>query len=164
MKYLKRRRAEQKTDYMRRMGMLKSGVPRVVFRRTNRYVVAQYIESHEAKDKILEGVTSKNLLDYGWPKEMENSLKSMSAAYLTGFLIGKRIVKGGKGSILDIGMIKAIKGGKVFAFLKGLKDSGVNINVDKENFPENSRVEGKHMKKDFTKKFEEIKSKIEKEK
>ena len=162
MKTLKRRRHEQKTDYIKRIGMLKSNRPRIVFRRTNRYIIAQYVKSFEAQDKIEEGLTSKALLEYGWPKNLENSLKSIPASYLTGFLIGKKIAKKDKGSILDIGMIKVLDKGKVFAFLKGLKDAGVNIKTEEKNFPSEDRIKGKNMKNDFSKAFDEIKLKISK--
>ena len=163
-KTLKRRRHEQKTDYIKRIGLLKSGRPRIVFRKTNRYIISQYIESNEAQDKIGVSLTSKLLLDYGWPKEFSGSLKSLTAAYLTGLLMGKRISKKKSEPILDIGMIKNNHKGKVFAFLKGLKDSGVKIKSEEENFPSEDRIKGKHLKKDFSNLFNEIKSRIEKEK
>ena len=34
---------------------------------------------------------SKKLLDYGWPKDKINSLKSIPAAYLTGLTFGKSL-------------------------------------------------------------------------
>ena len=93
MKKVFNRRREGKTDYGKRIKLLSGGIPRIVFRRTNRYIIAQYVTSKEAKDTIEIGLTSKNLEKYGWPKEMEGSLKSITAAYLTGFLMGKKILK-----------------------------------------------------------------------
>lgn len=163
MKISKRRRTEGRTDYANRIKLLKSGIPRIVFRKTNRYIIAEYVTSKEAQDKIEIGVTSKNLIGYGWPKEFEGSLKSIPASYLTGFLIGKEIIKNKlKNPIVDFGMIRVIKKNKTFAFLKGLVDAGIKINVIKEDFPEEERITGKNMKKDFSKTFKEIKSKIEK--
>jgi hypothetical protein len=52
---------------------------------------------------------------------------------------------------------------KTFAFIKGIIDSGIEISCDKENFPEKEKIEGKNLKKDFTKHFEQIKLKIAKE-
>ncbi len=159
-----RRRREGKTNYLKRRDMLKSDSPRIVFRRTNRYIIAQYVTSHEAKDKIEIGVTSKNLMKYGWPKESGN-LKSITASYLTGMLIGKKIQKEKKKMpILDLGIISPVHKTRAYAFLKGLIDSGLEMKIKKdEAFPEEDRISGKHMKKDFSKTFEEIKSKIEKE-
>ena len=51
---------------------------------------------------------------------------------------------------------------KTYAFLNGLVDAGVNIKYDKTLFPEEDRIKGKHMKKDFSTIFEQIKSNIEK--
>ncbi len=163
MKVSKRRRIESKTDYAKRVKLLKGESPRLVFRKTNRYVIAQYITSNEAQDKIEIGMTSQALLVYGWPKEFEGSLKSLPASYLIGFLIGKEIQKKKlEVPIMDFGMTRVIKKNKAFAFLKGVADSGVEVNCSEENFPEQERVEGKNMKKDFTKTFKEIKLKIEK--
>ena len=81
---LKRRRRESKTDYKLRKNILKSGIPRIVIRRTNRYFVVQAIESVEAQDKVIAGVTSKELLKKGWDAKKAGSLKSIPAGYLTG--------------------------------------------------------------------------------
>src|SRR3990167_5208677 len=121
MKTLKRRRKENKTDYGKRIGLLKSGFPRVVFRKTNRYIIAGYVISKEAQDKVELGITSKALLKHGWPKEFQGSLKSIPAAYLTGFLFGKKILgKKLETPVIDMGMIRNLHKNKVFGFLKGL--------------------------------------------
>ena len=157
----KRRRRENKTDYLKRIKLLKGGNPRLVFRKTNRYILSQYITSKEAQDKIEIGVNSKELMSYGWPKQLEGSLKSIPAAYFTGFLIGKKITeKKLKNPIIDLGMNRAVHKTKIYAFIKGLIDSGVKIKHKKETFPEENRIIGKHMKKDFSKIFGEIKSKL----
>jgi len=163
MKIPKRRRLENRTDYGKRLKLLKSNKPRVLFRRSNKYISSQYIESIESQDFVKINVNSKDLLNYGWPKEFSGSLKSIPASYLTGFLIGKKIVKEKlETPILDVGMIRMINKNKAFAFLSGLKDAGVKIKVKEECFPEKERVEGKELKEDFSKKFNEIKSKMEK--
>jgi large subunit ribosomal protein L18 len=165
MRTIKRRRKECKTNYSKRIKLLKGECPRIVFRKTNKYIIAEYVTSKEAQDKIEIGITSKELLKYGWPKEFQGSLKSISASYLTGFLIGKKIISMKKENpILDIGMIRNLHKTKVYAFLKGLVDSGIEMKYQKNVFPEKERIEGKNMKKDFSKTFNEIKSKIEKEK
>ena len=163
MRIPKRRRIEGKTDYAHRVRMLKGETPRVVFRRTNRYVIAEYITSHEAQDKVEIGLTSKNLKKYGWPEEFDGSLKSVTATYLTGYLMGKEIAKKKLATpIVDVGMVRTLSKNKVFAFINGLVDSGLKIKCSKEKFPEAERIEGKSMKKDFSKTFKEIKSKLEK--
>jgi large subunit ribosomal protein L18 len=163
MKVDKRRRRESKTDYAKRFKLLKSESPRIVFRRTNKYIIAQYITSREAQDKIEIGITSKNLKEYGWPEEFNGSLKSLTASYLTGFLLGKEIAKKKlKTPIVDLGMIRALSKNKAFAFLKGICDAGIKMQCPEENFPEDERITGKNMKKDFSKTFKEIKLNIEK--
>lgn len=162
MKVAKRRRREGKTDYLARRNMLKSGKPRLVFRKTNKYIIAQYVISIEAKDNIKIGVSSKNLLAYGWPKENIGGLKSISASYLTGLLIGKKVQKEKLGvPIVDFGMLKTIHKNKLFAFIKGLKDSGLDIKCDEEALPDEERIKGEHLKNKIN--FDEIKSKIETE-
>lgn len=160
-KTIKRRRKENKTDYSKRLKLLKSKMPRVVFRKTNKYVIAQYVTSEQAKDKVEIGLSSKQLIKYGWPKEFQGSLKSIPASYLTGFLIGKKIIKGKKETpIIDFGMIRVLHKTKIFAFLKGLIDAEVKIKYQKDVFPNNEKITGKNLKKDFSKIFNEIKSKI----
>lgn len=164
MRVDKKRRKQSKTDYSKRIKLLKSGSPRVVFRKTNKYVISQYVTSKEAQDKIEFGVSSKDLMKYGWPKEFKGSLKSIPASYLVGFLIGKKIIKQKlENPIVDLGMLRILYKTKVYGFLKGLKDSGIEIKCEDKMFPEEDRIKGKNLKKDFSKTFEEIKSKIEKE-
>ncbi len=163
MKTLRRRRKENKTDYNIRIKLLKGEAPRVVFRKTNRYILAEYIISEEAKDKVLLGITSKILLKYGWPEDRVGSLKSIPASYLTGFLFGKKISeKKLETPVLDIGMIRNVRKSRVFSFIKGLIDSGIKIKCNEEFFPSEGRINGKDLKKDFSFVLEKIKSKIEK--
>lgn len=161
MKTIKRRRRENKTDYLLRLKLLKSGKPRVVFRKSNKYVIAQYIVSKQAKDKVEIGVSSKHLVDYGWPEEFKGSLKSITASYFLGFLIGKKILESKKENpIIDFGMLRTLHKTKVFAFLKGLSDIGIKINCKKEAFPTEESISGKYLKKDFSEIFNKIKSQI----
>lgn len=163
MKTLKRRRLENRTDYKKRIGLLKSGVPRIVFRKTNKYVTAQLVSSREAQDKVELGISSKVLSGYGWPAEFKNSLKSIPASYLTGLLFGKTIEnKKLQKPVVDFGMVRVLNKNKLFAFLKGLKDSGIDVACDEEHFPDEERISGKNMKADFSKHFNIVKSKIEK--
>jgi large subunit ribosomal protein L18 len=136
-KTIRRRRHEGKTDYKARFGMLKSGKPRVVFRKTNRYVVGQLIVSEIAQDKIILGVNSKELLAYGWPEKLKGSLKCLAAAYLTGYLLGKKS-KEVKEGIFDIGLNRNISKSRIYAFLKGVVDSGFNVPHNKEILPDES--------------------------
>ena len=161
MKIQKRRRREAKTDYLNRIKLLKSGKPRIVFRKTNRYVLAQYVTSKEAQDKVKLGLTSKELIKFGWPEKQKSSLKSIPASYFTGFLIGKKILKNKlEEPILDFGMIRTLHKTKAYAFLKGVIDSGIKISCKEEGFPEESRIKGESLKEKIP--FEKIKLNIEK--
>jgi len=162
-KSVKRRVAESKTDYGKRIKLLKSGIPRLVFRKTNKYVIAEYIVSREAQDKAVIGTNSKKLLTLGWPRNFEGSLKSIPAAYLIGYSIGKQIQdKKLEVPIMDFGMIRNVHKTKLYGFLKGVIDSGVEmiISEDKKIFPDKDTIEGKHLKEDFSKHFESIKKRI----
>ena len=161
MKTLKRRRKENRTDYLKRLKFLKSGKPRIVFRKTNRNILAQYVTSEQAQDKVEIGITSKQLLKYGWPKKAEGSLKSITASYLTGFLFGKKI-SDKPASIIDFGMTRNLHKTKIYAFLKGLTDAGVKVKHDAKVFPDEKRIKGEHMKSKIP--FGDVKSKIENEK
>jgi large subunit ribosomal protein L18 len=161
MRTQKRRRKENKTDYLKRLKLLKGETPRIVFRKTNRYIISEYTVSKEAQDRVVLGMDSRKLNEYGWPKTAQGSLKSITASYLTGYLTGKTILKQKlEEPILDAGMNRMIHKNKIYAFLKGLIDSGIKINCKKEFFPEEERIKGQHMKGKIP--FDEIKSKIDK--
>lgn len=160
MKTLKRRKLEGKTDYGKRIKLLKSKCPRLVFRRSNRYLTAQYVVGEEAKDRIIFGINSKNLIKHGWPEKSKNT-KSIPAAYLLGLMTGKKILKEKlKMPVVDFGMLRALHKARVYAFIKGLIDSGVKTECKKELFPAEERIRGEHLKNKIP--FAEIKSKIEK--
>ncbi len=145
---IKRRRAEGKTDYRKRIILLGGGKPRIVFRKTNRYIISQYVKSEGAKDKVLFGANSSELLNYGWPEKNKGSLKSLPACYLTGFLLGRKIsdIKEKAEGVADFGLLRSIPKSRNYAFLKGVIDAGVAVNAGEEIFPNEERLKGKHMK------------------
>jgi len=146
LRTMKRRRKENKTDYKLRTGLLKSGIPRIVVRRTNKYFILQAVESVEAQDKVIATVTSKDLLKNGWDAKAGGSLKSIPAGYLTGILMAKKL---GKGKfIMDLGMARTGAGSRVFAVVKGLIDGGLDISANEEVFPSEERLNGEHLKDD----------------
>jgi len=149
MKTLRRRRKEAKTDYKARFNLLKSGKPRLVVRKTNRYILAQIVETEIAQDKVLVKVSSKDLLEKGWPKEKFGSLKSLQAAYLTGFLLGKKAKQ--KELILDIGLNRNVRGSRIFAVLKGAIDAGIKIHHDSSVLPTEERLKANEKLKDLLK-------------
>ena len=156
----KRRRREGKTNYSKRMNLLKSGKPRLTFRRTNNYIIAQYITSEDAQDNVVFGTDSKELLKHGWPEKAKGSLKSVTASYLIGYLVGNKIQKKDlEKPIVDFGMFKTKYKGRLFAFLKGLIESGLDIDCKEEAFPSEERIKGQHLKNQVD--FDKIKSSID---
>ncbi len=156
----KRRRLECKTDYLARENLLKNN-SRIVFRKTNRYIIAQLVLSSQAQDSTKVGLTSKKLFEYGWPSTSRGSLKSLPASYFTGYLLGKKMLDLEiKESVLDLGLTRNIKKSRVYAFLKGLLDSGVKINHKEDVFPDDTRLRGRHLKSSLE--FDKIKSAIDK--
>ena len=140
MKTLKRRRAQAKTDYRARLALLKSGMPRLVVRKTNRYIICQIIETEITQDKVIASATSKELLEKGWPENMKGSLKSLQASYLTGFLLVKKLKTKPKEAVLDIGMQRSVHNSRIFAALNGAVDAGLKIMHSKEAFPQEERL------------------------
>jgi large subunit ribosomal protein L18 len=162
MKTQKKRKLERKTDYRKRLGLLKSEKPRLIFRKTNKYILSQYVTSEEAKDRVIFGITSKELLKFGWPKEFEGSLKSISASYLIGYLTGKKIKeKKLEKPILDLGMYRIIEKSRAFAFIKGLIDAEIKIQCKEDKLPNKDVIEGKNLKEDFSEYFKKVKLKID---
>jgi len=152
MKMPRRRRLEAKTDYKSRLALLKAEKPRLVIRKTNRYVIVQIVLSDTAQDKVVMGVDSKVLLSKGLPAEYAGSLKSLGAAYLTGFLLGKKAVSSGiKEAIVDAGMYINVKNSRIYAALKGALDAGLNIPHKKEVLPQMESIKSEKISKIFDK-------------
>ncbi len=152
MKTVRRRRLESKTDYKARLALLKSEKPRLVVRKTNRYVIAQIVSSEMAQDKVVIGMTSKILLSKGLPAEMAGSLKTLGASYLTGFLLGKAALKAGiKEAVLDAGMHINVKNSRIYAVLKGAVDAGLSIPHTKEILPSMEIIKNEKISKIFDK-------------
>ena len=150
----KKRRRENRTDYKARRILLVSGLPRIVVRRTNKYFILQSVESVEAQDKVLITVSSKDLLKNGWDKKKSGSLKGISAGYLTGMLMAKKLKK--TKYIVDLGMARTEKGGRVFAVVAGLIEGGADIPANNKVFPSEDRLMGEHCElKDMVKKVKE---------
>ncbi len=132
---VRRRRLEARTDYKARLELLKSGKPRVVIRKTNRYVIVQIVTSNLAQDQVIFGTSSKVLLMKGWPEAQAGSLKNLSAAYLTGFFVGKQAKDKIKDAIVDLGMHRNIQKSRIYAVVKGLVDSGLPVLCGEEALP-----------------------------
>lgn len=137
-----RRRREYKTNYKKRLNLLKSKKNRLVIRPTNRYIIVQIVQYHPDGDRILCSANSKELKKLGWNISCSNT----SAAYLTGFLCGLKAIKAkkisDKDAILDIGLKVSTKGSKIYAAGKGAADAGMNIPISDEILPDEKRIKG----------------------
>jgi large subunit ribosomal protein L18 len=151
----KKRRIEAKTNYLKRRKLLEGRKPRIVVRKSNKYILIQYVESRVAQDKVIVSVNSKDLLEYGWAKEKIGSLKSLAGAYLAGYLFGTKIKKMNT-AILDTGLIRNTKGSKVYSAVKGIIDSGFEMSHNPEVFPEEDRIKSDNTKAFFDKVKETI--------
>ena len=138
----KKRRLENKTNYNKRRLLLEGKKPRIVIRKSNKYLLVQYVESKEAQDTVKTSAISSELTSYGWPTEAKGSLKSLGAAYLTGFLFGKRVL-GLKlaPAIVDLGLIRSTKGGRVYALIKGIIEAGFKVPCSEEIMPTDEMIE-----------------------
>lgn len=155
----KRRRREQSTDYGKRLDLVRSGKPRAVIRISNNHTRVHFAEFDREGDRNHAQTVSKELEEFGWDHHTGN----LPAAYLTGFLAGKRF-EGGE-AILDPGLRTVKSGGQLFAALKGIRDAGVKVPAGEEMFPPEERIRGEHIEEmkdvDISDDFESTKENIE---
>ena len=137
-----RRKREQNTDYGKRLKLLTSRKVRLVVRITNQKVSAQLVSFASTGDKILAAADSTALKGLGWTYSMKN----IPAAYLTGLLIAKKAQEGKfEEVILDTGFRTPSAKGKIFAFVKGAVDGGLDIirGNEEKTFPSEEVISGK---------------------
>ncbi|MBW2979100.1 50S ribosomal protein L18 [Candidatus Woesearchaeota archaeon] len=138
-----RRKREDKTNYRKRIELLKSGKPRLVVRPFLKNIIAQIIEFDKVGDRTLVSATGYELEKFGWHFSKGN----IPAAYLTGLLVGKKgLKKGIKEAVLDIDGKTPLKGTRVFACLKGAVDAGLVVPHSEDVFPSEERLRGEHIK------------------
>jgi len=161
-----RRRREGKTDYEARRKMVKqpkykynSKKYRLVVRFTNAKVICQIAYATIQGDKIIAQATSTELTKYGVPVGHKN----YAAAYCTGLLVARRVLKQlglesefeGKAKadgedfhieeedcdrrpfkcILDVGPQRTCAGARMWGALKGAVDGGLHIPHTNKLFP-----------------------------
>ena len=154
---VRRRRYEGRTDYKARLHLLSSGKPRVIFRKTNRYLIGQIVVSDVAQDRVIVNVSTKDLLGHGWPVKLAGSLKSLPAAYLMGYMLAKKVKSINEG-ILDIGLLRHVPKSRIYAFVKGLRDAGFNIPCNEDVLPDESLL---NKKPETAKLINQLKGKLE---
>lgn len=157
----KRRRRKQATDYGQRLDLVSSGQARAVIRISNSHTRVHFAEFDREGDRNAAQTVSKELEEFGWDHHTGN----LPAAYLTGFLAGKRF-PGGK-AVLDPGLRSVKPGGQLFAAVKGIQDAGVKLPAGDEMIPEEDRIRGEHIEEmrdvDIADDFETTKENIESE-
>lgn len=159
-----KRRREGKTDYRARIRLInqdknKYNTPkyRFVVRFTNKDITAQIISASIAGDIVLASAYAHELPRYG----LEVGLTNYAAAYCTGLLLARRVLKmlemdaeyegnieatGEDYSVeptenrrpfralLDVGLVKTTTGNRVFGALKGALDGGLDIPHSEKRF------------------------------
>ncbi len=137
-----KRRSLGITDYGKRYKLLKSEITRAVVRPSNKGFIIQFVDYSPSGDVVRVTVTDRTL-----EKEYGIHGNNIQAMYLAGYLAGKKASeKGIEESILDTGRYKFIHGGRLSAALKGIVDSGIDIPVNEDVFPDESRINGDHLK------------------
>ena len=155
-----RRRREYRTDYYARKKLLRSGESRAVVRRSNKNVTVQLVDFDMGGDIVRAAATTRELRKMGW----KYSCSSVPAAYLVGFLAGKRALKDGiEYAVLDIGMQNPKHGGVLFAVVKGMTDAGLEVPHSEDVLPAEERIKGKHINDGIEAAMSGIKQKMEAE-
>lgn len=150
-----RRRRENKTDYRKRLPLVKSGEIRLVIRKSLDNIRVQFINYNVDGDKTMFSAFSQELKKIGW----KYSTGNLSAAYLTGLLAGVKAKGEVSKAILDIGLQQSTKGSRIYSALKGVLDAGIVVPHSKEILPSEERIKGNHISKEISKEFESVKEK-----
>lgn len=151
-----RRLREEKTNYRKRKHLLMGRRDFITVQISNENTLVQIHKPEMEGDKVLASAHSRSLLNKGW----KGSRKSIPAAYLTGYLAGKKaLVKGTKDAVLYSGTRKYTQ--RMAAALKGVIDAGLEVPADDETFPDQERLGGKHLK--VTNDIDKVKSAIDSE-
>jgi large subunit ribosomal protein L18 len=154
-----RRRREGKTDYRVRLKLLKSDLPRAVVRFSHGRVLVSVTSYDPIGDRVVAAAESAELTRVGFP---DSGRVATPAAYLTGYLAGLRAKKAGASeAVLDVGVRRPAKGGRLLGALKGLLDAGMEIPHGDTAFPTPDRLNGKHLKPPLPKPLETYRAQLE---
>jgi large subunit ribosomal protein L18 len=135
-----RRLREEKTNYGKRSTMLmgKRNFATVLISNENTQV--QVLRPEMAGDQVVASAHSRILLKNGW----KGSRKNIPAAYLTGYMAGKRaLLDGTRDAILYTGTRRYTQ--RTAAAVKGMVDAGLEVPADPETFPPDERINGEHL-------------------
>ncbi len=121
--------------------MITSKNSRFTIRGSLKNMTAQVIDAFFIGDQTLTTAHSRELAAYGWKAPCGN----IPAAYLTGLLLGfKAQTLNIHKAIPDIGLRRPSRGSRVFAVIKGARDSGLAIPCG-DVMPDESRIRGEHI-------------------
>lgn len=135
-----RRLREEKTNYKKRGTMLMGKRDFITVTISNENTQVQILKPGMTGDTVIASAHSRYLLEKGW----KGSRKSVSAAYLTGYLAGKKALgQGANDAILYTGTRKYTQ--RMAAALKGVIDAGVQVPANEETFPAEERINGEHL-------------------
>ncbi|WP_415281802.1 50S ribosomal protein L18 [Candidatus Nitrososphaera sp. FF02] len=136
---LKRIRLD-KTNYRKRAAIIIGRHSFATVKVTDQNVAAQMLKPTPTGDLVIASAHSHELAKHGW----KGSTNSLPACYLTGLLMGKKaLAKGSDSAVLYIGKDHFTT--RVAACAKGIADSGVNMPVSEESFPDEERISGQHI-------------------
>lgn len=129
-------------------------------RKSNRHIQVQLVAYQASGDLVLASAHSNELSGHGWKHAKNN----VPAAYLTGWLAGCKIGGDISETVLDTGLQKVQSGGRLYAALKGALDAGLSIPHSEDIFPNENRIEGKHISPegDIAKDIASVKAAIQK--
>ncbi len=135
-----RRLREEKTNYKKRGTLLIGKRDFITVNITNENTQVQVLKPGMTGDKVIASAHSSYLLKKGW----KGSRKSIPAAYLTGYLAGKKAIdNGAKDAVLYTGTRRYTQ--RMAAALKGVVDAGVKVPADSKTFPPDDRINGNHL-------------------
>jgi large subunit ribosomal protein L18 len=153
-----RREREGKTNYKKRLALLRSRLPRLIVRISNKNVLCQVVSHAPEGDKVIVTATTKELAKLGW----KGSGSNMPAAYMAAYLCAKKAKKEKiSKAVFDMGFKDIIAGSKPFAALKGAVDGGLEIPHDESVLPPQERLEGGHIDSKIKSQVDALKKKID---
>lgn len=137
-----KRRREGKTNYGARLKLIGLDKHRLVVRVTGNHTIAQIVDVQIEGDQTMVSAHSQELKNMGWLASGKNT----SAAYLTGYLCGKKAIKEGiTEAVLDMGLATSTKGSRVYAVIKGAIDAGLEVPHNDVILPSEDRITGEHI-------------------
>ena len=136
-----RRLREGKTNYKKRGSMLMGRRDFVTVHISNENTMVQIHRPEMGGDKVLASAHSRSLISKGW----KGSRKNIPAAYLTGYLAGKKALgHDSTEAIMYSGTRRYTD--RMAAALKGVRDAGMKMPADDGAFPPDTRINGEHLK------------------